>query len=64
MILRVYVCRTLERRVFVLVSLATVESVGEMALAVTRDYQIFLEANALALLKIHRRTREGGVGKI
>ena len=55
-------CRTLERRVFVLVSLAVAEVVGEMDLEVTTANPIFLEANALALPEIHGQTREGGGG--
>ena len=60
MILRGYVCRTSERRVFVLVLLAAEDVVGEMASAVTTVDTIFLEANALDLLERHGRTRNGG----
>ena len=62
--LRGYVCRTLERQVFVLVSFAAAEVVGEMALAVTPVDTIFLEANALAISERHGRKKEGGVGRI
>ena len=59
--LRGYVCRTLERQVFVLVSFAAAEVVGEMALAVTPVDTIFLEANALAISERHGRKKEGWV---
>ena len=63
MILRGYLCQTLERRVFVLVLLVAEEVVWEMNLAVTTANLILLEENALALLERHGQMR-GAVGKI